>query len=208
MVLYNTLPGAIGGAPFFGDATWLGDSFSTDGNSYLLTNITLYVFTQTAYAGGPNAYLYSSGFAGPTPYPLAELESIGSYNDNALPGSEEQPVSFNGADYALAPNTTYWIVAGGTGSQFADDQWEDPTGPMAGTGEISFTVRRPAFRPPARRRAMACLPWKCRRRSFPAAVARRACDRGGPVDRTHGHRTCGEGEAVPVTPAARFVAAV
>ena len=82
---------------------------------------------QTAYAGGLDAYLYSSGFAGPTPYPPAELECIGSYDDAALPGGEEQPVSSNGANCPLSPNSTYWIVVGGTGSQFADNQWEDST---------------------------------------------------------------------------------
>ena len=131
VVLFNSLGGATEGGPGVGTGVWDAASFNTDGNNYLLTNITLYVETDTDYAGGVTAYLYSNGTGEPGPYPGTQLETLGSYADTAVPTAFDQPLSFNGADYPLAPNTMYWIVLGGTGSQFANVTWADAFG---GTG--------------------------------------------------------------------------
>jgi len=131
VVLFNSLGGATDGGPGVGTGTWDAASFNTDGNNYLLTNITLYVETETDYAGGVTAYLYTNGTGEPGPYPGTQLEPLGSYNDTDVSEAFDQPLSFSGADYALAPNTMYWIVLGGTGSQFANAKWQDAFG---GTG--------------------------------------------------------------------------
>ncbi len=150
--LYNNLSGPATGLQLVAGPSpiiplMVGDSFSTDGNAYQLTAVTL-SFQGTFNGtngfvpdpiGSNNLYLYNStNGAPPVPDTSKPPVLLGSLADVNVPGSPGTAAPYTFVPLlpvGLAPNTRYWIALGGTcvappGSMCADANWSfgDGTG--------------------------------------------------------------------------------
>jgi len=125
--IYNNLSNGSGTGGDINSNTWYADAFSTDSNTYALQNVTLELKGDST-SGTFSIWLYSSTSNAPGS-PLMTLGN--SLSDSSISSSGFAPYSYAGGGYALAANTMYWIVVGGTSLPGFDVAWE---------GSLSSTI--------------------------------------------------------------------
>jgi hypothetical protein len=118
--------------------SWAAQSFLTGASGGSLTSVTvalegistLPIITDVA---GVNVSLYSST-GGATPSPNSSLSLLGMILDGSLSTSNFTNQTVGGGNFALAPNTTYFIVLAGTTVGSTDALWERENGSINGIG--------------------------------------------------------------------------
>jgi hypothetical protein len=119
--LYTNLSNGSGSGGDINSNTWYANAFSTGSSSYSLGNVTLELKGESGATGTFSVWLYSSVSNAPG----SALETLGnSVADSGISSSSFNSYIYSGGGYALAANTMYWIVVGGTGEPGFDVNWE------------------------------------------------------------------------------------
>jgi hypothetical protein len=111
--------------------TWAANAFSTDNNSYKLSDVILSL-EGIATTGTLTVSLYSSNNGLP-PTPNASLTTLGTIQDSVLSTSSFTQQTVNGNNFQLQPNTMYFVVLSGSTVGSFDAAWERENG-ATGTG--------------------------------------------------------------------------
>ena len=111
--------------------TWVANSFTTDNNSYQLTDVIL-ALEGVSTTGTLTVSLYTSSTGTPSGTP-ASPTTLGTIADSSLSTSSFTQQTVNGNNFLLAPNTTYFVVLSGSTVGAPDAEWEKENG-ATGTG--------------------------------------------------------------------------
>jgi hypothetical protein len=129
-VIYSNLAFPSSGPTFTGvnSTTWAANSFSTGGSSSTLTDVILSL-EGVSTTGSLSVSIYSDSSNAPG----SNLVTLGTIQDSALSTSSFTQQTVNGGNFALAANTTYFIVLSGSTAGSFDADWEKASG-GSGTG--------------------------------------------------------------------------
>ncbi|MGB7759698.1 MAG: PEP-CTERM sorting domain-containing protein [Bryobacteraceae bacterium] len=119
-IYYNLGNGAAGVKPEDADY-WGANAFTTDSNSYVLTNVTLALEGVSDASGTFSVSLYSASGSKPGGSLLTLGNAIA---DSSVSSTGYNDYSYDGEDFALTPSTMYWIVVSGTSDSSGDVSWE------------------------------------------------------------------------------------
>jgi hypothetical protein len=111
---------------------WAAQSFTTDANNNQLTSVVV-ALEGIASAGNVTVSLYSST-AGSPGSPNASVLSLGTILQSALSTSSFTNQTVSGNNFALTPNTRYFVVVAGSSSVSPDALWERENGSANGVG--------------------------------------------------------------------------
>ena len=131
-VLYDNLsnPNSLSSTAV-SSTTWVANSFSTDNNTYHLSDVIL-ALEGISTTGTLTVSLYSSNNGLP-PSPSSSLVTLGTIQDSALSTSSFTQQTVAGGGFVLNPNTMYFVVLSGSSSTGSDAAWERENG-ATGTG--------------------------------------------------------------------------
>jgi MYXO-CTERM domain-containing protein len=131
-VLYDNLsnPNSLSSTSV-SSTTWAANSFSTDNNTYHLSDVILSL-EGISTTGTLTVSLYSSNNGIP-PSPTSSLTTLGTISDSSLSTSSFTQQTVPGGGFTLSPNTMYFVVLSGSSVGAFDAAWERENG-ATGTG--------------------------------------------------------------------------